>query len=180
MKKNFLLSIVFHLLFFYFVVYTAPKDLISLDLTSGSDLGVEIIPLQTSNDFLPSQNFKKISEVKKPDEDKGLASSLSTSQASSTMAGATLTATSIMSSLKPFYPLSSRRRKEEGVTKIQVTIDSGGHIYDYKLIRSSGFKSLDRAAQKAVERVLLSPELLSDSEKTSTLELDFKFQLDPS
>lgn len=50
----------------------------------------------------------------------------------------------------PVYPDSARRRGQEGTVQLEVKVKADGRAAKVKLVSSSGFKSLDRAAQKAV------------------------------
>ena len=52
-----------------------------------------------------------------------------------------------------FYPQSSRYLNENGTVLVLLTIDLGdGHLIDSKIVTSSGFDHLDRAAQTIVAR----------------------------
>ena len=47
---------------------------------------------------------------------------------------------------KPAYPLASLRNDEQGVVTIQYLVDKDGAILDGKIVKSSGFFELDKAA----------------------------------
>lgn len=83
----------------------------------------------------------------------------------------------LVGSLKPIYPISSRKLKEEGVTKLKITIDASGNIIDHVLIRSSGHRRLDQAAIKAIQQVKYHPLNIENNKVTSSQELVFDFQL---
>ncbi|HLK90353.1 MAG TPA: energy transducer TonB [Polyangia bacterium] len=53
---------------------------------------------------------------------------------------------------KPEYPLSSRRRREEGTVLLNVVVQADGLPGAISLERSSGYPALDRAAQEQVRR----------------------------
>jgi len=47
---------------------------------------------------------------------------------------------------KPEYPKSSVRNEEQGVVTLQYLLDKDGAILEGKILKSSGFAELDRAA----------------------------------
>lgn len=57
----------------------------------------------------------------------------------------------------PRYPLESRRKREQGVVVLQVTLDTSGAVADISVARSCGYDRLDQAALKAVKRWRWSP-----------------------
>lgn len=57
------------------------------------------------------------------------------------------------------YPESALRRRQQGTVHLEVLVRHDGSVGDIKLLVSSGFKSLDRAAQKAVRRWQFKPAL---------------------
>lgn len=50
-------------------------------------------------------------------------------------------------------PRSAQLRGAKGVVEMQVSVDGGGMITDYRMIRSSGFAILDREADLIIMRV---------------------------
>jgi len=52
----------------------------------------------------------------------------------------------------PDYPIDSRRRREQGVVRLRVTIAPDGSVRAIEVARSSGFDRLDQAALAAVRR----------------------------
>lgn len=57
----------------------------------------------------------------------------------------------------PRYPLESRRKREQGVVVLQITLDTSGAVADISVARSCGYDRLDQAALKAVKRWRWSP-----------------------
>jgi len=51
----------------------------------------------------------------------------------------------------PEYPPASRRRGEEGTVVLILTVE-GGRVKHAEVERSSGFRALDEAAEKALRR----------------------------
>jgi protein TonB len=52
-----------------------------------------------------------------------------------------------------YYPLSSRRRGEEGTVLVRFVIQKDGEFSDLSVVESSGSRRLDRAALKTLRRV---------------------------
>lgn len=67
--------------------------------------------------------------------------------------------TRAVSIVAPKYPLESRRRREQGIVVLAVTLDLDGAVAGVSVSRSSGFERLDRAALDAVRRWRWSPTL---------------------
>ena len=65
------------------------------------------------------------------------------------------------------YPRISRKRHEQGIVKIEVTIDKKGNVIKTSLTKSSGFKRLDTAALKSVAKSSPFPPFL-DTMNSST------------
>ena len=55
------------------------------------------------------------------------------------------------------YPITSRKKREEGSVLVEVTIDANGHPEDVRCVRSSGYSRLDDAAIAAVREVVFRP-----------------------
>ena len=65
------------------------------------------------------------------------------------------------------YPRISRKRHEQGIVKIEVTIDKKGNVIKTSLTKSSGFKRLDTAALKSIAKSSPFPPFL-DTMNSST------------
>lgn len=59
--------------------------------------------------------------------------------------------------VRPVYPLASRRRGEEGEVRLLVDLGSNGSVEAVTVSTSSGYKSLDESAVRAVRKWLFSP-----------------------
>lgn len=46
---------------------------------------------------------------------------------------------------KPDYPRASRLNEEQGAVMVAITVDANGDTSNLRIVRSSGFKNLDRA-----------------------------------
>ncbi len=57
----------------------------------------------------------------------------------------------------PEYPEAALRRGQQGTVQLEVLVLTDGRVGGVNLVTSSGFKSLDREAQKAVRRWTFEP-----------------------
>lgn len=58
---------------------------------------------------------------------------------------------------KPDYPPDSSRAREEGHVTLQLVVRADGRVASVRVIRSSGFPRLDRAARETALRWRLQP-----------------------
>ena len=58
---------------------------------------------------------------------------------------------------KPDYPRASLRNEETGTVTLRFIIAPTGRIVDAKVVQSSGFRDLDRAALNSMSRCLFRP-----------------------
>lgn len=77
----------------------------------------------------------------------------------------------------PSYPLSSRRNKEEGTVIFRINIDKNGKLINYKIIKSSGYKKLDKQAEKSVKNSKFKPAIENGNKVDSIFELKITFTL---
>ena len=77
----------------------------------------------------------------------------------------------------PSYPLSSRRNKEEGTIIFRINIDKNGKLINYKIIKSSGYKKLDKQAEKSVKNSKFKPAIENGNKVDSIFELKITFTL---
>ena len=83
-------------------------------------------------------------------------------------------AANIHSQIEGCYPESSKRRGEEGVVTLQIV--KGSHDLSVVIVKSSGFKRLDRCAISAVEKLLKS--VTAEDVPASVIQLKpIRFQL---
>lgn len=78
---------------------------------------------------------------------------------------------------RPKYPLISRRNKEEGTIIFMIFIDNKGIMQNYKIIKSSGYKRLDKQAEKSVKNARFQPALKDNKPVNSNFELKITFSL---
>ena len=75
-----------------------------------------------------------------------------------------------------YYPLEARRNNEEGTVLLRINIDSAGDLETYAIVKSSGSKSLDRAAMDIVKRAAPFPDTVIA--KINSAEIPLVFALD--
>jgi protein TonB len=64
---------------------------------------------------------------------------------------------SLERTIRPVYPLGSRRRGEEGTVVLDVTVGPDGRASRVALVTSSGFPELDSAAERAAAQARFKP-----------------------
>jgi protein TonB len=79
--------------------------------------------------------------------------------------------------ITPRYPRSSRLRGEEGLVRLELTIDAFGAVAGVSVAVSSGFKELDQAAVRAVKAAIFNPASRNGRNIESTIGLTFVFRL---
>lgn len=62
----------------------------------------------------------------------------------------------------PQYPAAAEAMEQTGRTILQFLIDTGGHVVDARIARSSGFGLLDRAAEQALSQCKFRPAIGAD------------------
>lgn len=78
---------------------------------------------------------------------------------------------------KPVYPTSARKRGMQGIVLLLVDITSEGLVSNIVVLKSSGFKVLDRSAVKSVNDWRFIPAKNGEKNVTSQLEIPIKFIL---
>ncbi|SMO48521.1 outer membrane transport energization protein TonB [Balnearium lithotrophicum] len=75
-----------------------------------------------------------------------------------------------------YYPYIARLNEEEGKVKIQITIGKNGQLKKFKILESSGYIHLDRAAVKTVKRASPFPKPPSKREETINVIINFRLE----
>lgn len=78
---------------------------------------------------------------------------------------------------QPRYPAQARRRNQQGVVLLEVRLDALGAQREIRLLRSSGFPSLDRAALEAVAEWRFHPEVINGQGVPSRVQIPVEFAL---
>ncbi len=81
------------------------------------------------------------------------------------------------SQIRPYYPLGSRLRGEQGRVTLKVTVNQSGKAQHIEVIQSSGYRALNHAAIQAVERARFIPAQHNGMPTESRTTLTFRFEL---
>ena len=79
---------------------------------------------------------------------------------------------------KPEYPRSSMEAEETGVTRVEFVVGPGGELIDAKIKRSSGSRTLDRAAVTGLSRCKFNPGKQDGKSVQSTFSVEYVWKLD--
>ncbi|RXK34605.1 hypothetical protein BBD39_00350 [Arsenophonus endosymbiont of Bemisia tabaci Asia II 3] len=72
------------------------------------------------------------------------------------------------------YPRQARKQRHRGLVLLQFNINADGSLYDVKIIRSSGFNTLDKAALMAIIKSRFIGTKPIHISSTMGAELEFK------
>jgi TonB family protein len=80
-----------------------------------------------------------------------------------------------------YYPIESRRLREEGQCRVGIRVDKFGRIHDPQIVTSSGFERLDTACIAALSGGHLIPATKDGIpvESTTTLPINWVLRKDP-
>ncbi len=78
---------------------------------------------------------------------------------------------------EPAYPSQAKRRHQEGMVLLLVSVNETGTAEKVAIKQSSGFSLLDEAAMQAVRRWKFEPGKLNEKEVSSEVEVPVKFKL---
>ncbi|MEQ1275175.1 MULTISPECIES: energy transducer TonB [Acinetobacter] len=79
---------------------------------------------------------------------------------------------------QPDYPRDALQNEEQGSVTISVLVDTNGKVKEAKVKKSSGSKSLDRAASKAFSLCTFKPALKDGEAQESWYDIPYEFVLD--
>lgn len=82
-----------------------------------------------------------------------------------------------LSNPPPEYPQQARRRRQEGTVTLLVSIDAQGVVTELQIEKSSGFSTLDRAAEKTVKKWRFAPALIGTRQVASKVIVPIRFKL---
>lgn len=80
-------------------------------------------------------------------------------------------------SIRPKYPLESRKNKEEGTVLLFLKIDENGAVVSVNIEKSSGYSLLDAAAKDAVLNARFNPAKSGSKRVASTAQISLNFTL---
>ena len=81
---------------------------------------------------------------------------------------------------KPEYPRYSRINGEEGMVVLSLKVFANGRLGKIKVVSSSGYRRLDSAAVKALEKATFIPARVAGKIVASTKRIAFRFKLEDS
>ena len=76
------------------------------------------------------------------------------------------------------YPKASLMNEEQGTTSMSFLVNTDGSVADSKLDKSSGFKGLDKAAQKGVAACKFKPGSKDGAPAQTWAKVDYAWKLD--
>ena len=81
------------------------------------------------------------------------------------------------SKIRPYYPLGSRMRGEEGTVIVRITVNAFGKAQRIDITKSSEYRALNRAAINAVRRARVIPARKNGTALEAETTLTFRFEL---
>jgi periplasmic protein TonB len=78
---------------------------------------------------------------------------------------------------KPEYPRNSLRNEEQGTVRLQFLIGLDGQVADSKIAKSSGYRTLDAAAKKALSLCKFKPGTVNGQPQQSWTAVDYVWKL---
>jgi protein TonB len=78
---------------------------------------------------------------------------------------------------KPEYPRSSLVNEETGTVSLSFVISENGNVVESKVVKSSGFKNLDRAAESAFSKCKFKPVVKNGTAVQAPRQFDFVWTL---
>ncbi|MFH2061323.1 MAG: energy transducer TonB [Pseudomonadota bacterium] len=77
----------------------------------------------------------------------------------------------------PVYPVIAQKRGYHGVVELMVLVSEKGKVSSLKILKSSGYKSLDRQAVKTVKNWLFEPGKKNGSPQEMWVKIPVRFEL---
>lgn len=153
---------------------------------------VSPLPDQTSFDLM--SRLKPLHEKAAPDKELIATSQLSGTAGSSSLSSVKAQVDTVAkgndveSDAKPMYwdnplpdyPLQARRRHWEGTVWLRVEVSAKGEVVDLELEKTSGYRVLDRSAEKAVRFWKFQPAKRAGIPVSCRVRVPVRFQLDQS
>jgi len=79
---------------------------------------------------------------------------------------------------KPKYPREALMNEEQGTVRIRVLVDTSGKVIDAKVKKSSGSKTLDKAATKAYSLCTFKPAMKDGVPQQDWYEIEYPFVIE--
>jgi periplasmic protein TonB len=83
-----------------------------------------------------------------------------------------------LNACKPEYPRASLLAEETGLVRVQFEIGADGQIVSAAVVKSSGFKNLDKATVNGLSRCKFVPAYKDGKAVQSTLQAEYNWKLD--
>jgi protein TonB len=83
-----------------------------------------------------------------------------------------------LSAIDPLFPIGSRIRGEQGDVRFQVWISANGRLERTQILQTSGYPSLDEAAERALKKTRFAPRQVNGSTVRGTLTITVRFRLE--
>ena len=78
----------------------------------------------------------------------------------------------------PEYPMVARRRGYEGTVVLEVLVDQKGRAGELRVLTSSGYSILDKAAMRSVKDWLFEPGMTGDEKVEMWVRIPIRFELE--
>ena len=108
---------------------------------------------------------------------KTLAAALLFSAVGSTAVAGEVAAVFDAKSCKAEYPKAALMNEEQGVVSMMFLISAEGRVLESKLDKTSGFKSLDKAAMNAISACKFKPGSKDGRPETTWTKVDYSWKL---
>ena len=79
---------------------------------------------------------------------------------------------------KPEWPKSSLRNEETGTVTLSFLIGVDGHVADSKLVKSSGFRDLDKAAINGISKCRFKPGMTDGKPEQAWMQMQYVWTLE--
>lgn len=79
---------------------------------------------------------------------------------------------------RPEYPKSSLRNEEQGTVTHRFVVSAGGRVLKTQIVRSSGYRDLDRASVEALSQCPFRPASIDGRPVQSTMDIQYVWRLD--
>ena len=76
------------------------------------------------------------------------------------------------------YPPSSMRNEETGTVTLSFLIGVDGRVADSKIVKSSGFRDLDKAAVSGISRCRFKPGMVDGKPEQAWMQMQYVWTLD--
>lgn len=83
-----------------------------------------------------------------------------------------------MDGCKPAYPARSKLREETGTVTLSFWVSPESRVVDSKVVRSTGFRTLDKAAQEAISKCTFHPEVENGVPVDTWVDVRYTFSFD--